>query len=234
MPAKSDFERITTGIPGLDKLIEGGFVKGSTVLISGGTGTGKTIFSLQFLLEGLKNGENCMFISLEQKPREVVDDVMRFGWALDEYVRKKKLFIEAYDPFQITDITSPLLDKIKERNITRIAIDSTSVFGLYFKDPFEVRKQLFKLVTGLKDSGVTSLLTAELPEEEKQLSRFGVEEFIVDGVIILYYTGIGGEESNSLEVRKMRRTKHNKGFFPLEFTDVGLVVKKEAISVLMK
>ena len=105
-----DFERIPSGIPGLDKLIEGGFVKGSTVLISGSAGTGKTIFCSQFIMEGLRNGETCMFITLEEKPEDVINDVKRFGWDFKKYISEKKLLLDFQDPFQITDITSPLND----------------------------------------------------------------------------------------------------------------------------
>lgn len=224
MPAKSDFDRVTSGIPGFDKLVEGGFVKGSTNLISGGAGTGKTIFCLQYLLEGLKKGESCMYISLEQKAPDVIEDVARFGWDLQNYVSKKKLYVEFHDPFQITDITSPILERIKEKKVSRVVIDSTSVFGLYFKDPFEVRKQLFKLLNGLKEIGVTSLLTAELPEDDKKLSRFGVEEFIVDGVIILQFLGLGGKASFNMQVRKMRRTDHKKESYPYNITKNGIKI----------
>lgn len=222
----SDFERIPSGIPGLDKLMEGGFIKGSTVLISGAAGTGKTIFCAQFLMEGLKHGETCMFITLEERPDDIINDVKRFGWDMQKYVDDKKLYLEFQDPFQITDITSPLLDKIQQHKINRVAIDSTAVFELYYKEPAEIRKQLFKLLTGLKGIGVTSLLTSELPEEYKTLGKFGVEEFVVDGVIVLHYLGIGESAYSSLQIRKMRRTKHEKDVYPMEITDDGIVVKK--------
>lgn len=225
MPAKSkDFERVPSGVPGFDKLVEGGFVKGSTTLVSGGTGTGKTILCLQFIYEGLKRGENCMFITLEEKPDDLLDDVRRFGWDLEDYVKKKKLIVEYRDPFQVSDITSPIIDKIKEHKISRVVIDSTSVMGLYFKDAFEVRKQLFKLLSGLKESGVTSLVTAELVGDEAKLSRFGVEEFITDGVIILQLLQLGGKASFNIRVRKMRRTEHKKENYSFEITKNGIKI----------
>jgi KaiC/GvpD/RAD55 family RecA-like ATPase len=229
MPKKTksdDFERVTTGIPGLDNLIEGGFVKGSTNLISGPAGTGKTIFCSQFMMEGLKNGETCMFITLEEKPQDIIDDVKRFGWDFRKYIDDKKLYLEFQDPFQITDITSPLLDKIQQHKVNRVAIDSTAVFELYYREPAEIRKQLFKLLTGLKSIGVTSIITSELPEETKTLGKFGVEEFVVDGVILLHYLGIGESSYGSLQVRKMRRTNHDKDVFSMEIGENGISVKK--------
>ena len=95
MPKKetksSDLERIPSGIPGLDELIEGGFLKGSTNLVSGAAGTGKTIFCSQFIWEGLQRGESCMFITLEERPEDIMGDVKRFGWDFDKYIEEKKL-----------------------------------------------------------------------------------------------------------------------------------------------
>ncbi len=226
-------DRVKTGVPGLDGLIEGGFVKGSSVLITGSTGTGKTIFCCQFLWEGLQNGEKCMYITFEELPEEIKADAKVFGWNLEEYEEKNKLIITFKDPFQATDITTRLENEIRQAGISRVVIDSTSLLGLYFKDPHEIRRELYKLINALKASGATSLLTAEAPENNG-ISRFGVEEFVVDGVVCLHYTGIGGQEGSHLQIRKMRRTKINKEFYPLLFTDKGLKLGKEGMSVLMK
>ncbi|MFZ3077940.1 MAG: ATPase domain-containing protein [Candidatus Aenigmatarchaeota archaeon] len=219
-------DRIPTGISGLDKMIQGGLVKGTATLVSGGTGTGKTIFCCQFIWEGLMRGENCLFITFEESPEDIITDVRNFGWDFEDYIKKKKLFLEYHDPFQVTNITSLLVEKIKQNNISRVAIDSTSILGLYFKDPSEVRKQLYKLLMALKGSGVTTILTAEIPEDSKKLSRYGVEEFVADGVIVLHYVGIGENTFNSIQVRKMRKTNHDKNIYSFDFTDRGLVVRK--------
>jgi len=229
MPRKfksDDFKRIPSGIPGLDKLTEGGIIQGSTILVSGAAGTGKTIFCAQFLLEGLKRGETCMFITLEEKPEDIIGDVKRFGWDFQKYVSNGKLILDYKDPFQITDITSPLLDKIQQHKVERVAVDSTAVFELYYKEPAEIRKQLFKLLTGLKGTGATSVLTSELAEESKTLAKFGVEEFIVDAVILLHYLGIGEKNYGSIQIRKMRRTDHEKDVFPMQISNKGIIVKK--------
>ncbi len=219
-------DRVTSGINGLDKLIGGGFVKGSSTLISGGPGTGKTIFCAQYIWEGLQKGDTCMFITLEEKPEDIIADVAAFGWDLGQYAKKGKLFLEYRDPFEVTDIVAPLIDKIKRYNIKRVVIDSTSTLGLYFNNPFEVRKQLFKLLMALKETGATAVLTAEIADESGKLSRFGVEEFITDGVIMLHYLGIGESVYNSLQVRKMRQTAHAKDVFPMEISNKGITIKK--------
>lgn len=218
--------RIPTGIPGLDKMIQGGLIKSTATLVSGGAGTGKTIFCCQFIWEGLMRGETCLFISFEEPPEDIIADVKNFGWDFENYIKKKKLFLEYHDPFQVTNITSLLVERIKQHRIERVAIDSTSILGLYFRDPSEVRKQLYKLLMALKGAGVTTIITAEIPEDSKKLSRYGVEEFVADGVIVLNYVGIGENTFNSIQVRKMRRTGHDKNIYSLDFTDRGLVVKR--------
>jgi circadian clock protein KaiC len=224
-PSK-EIERIPSGIPGLDKLMEGGFVEGSTILVSGAAGTGKTIFCTQFLLEGLKRGEICMFITLEESTEDIIGDVKRFGWDLQKYVDDKKLFLEAQDPFQMTDIVGPLIDEIKEKRVQRVAIDSTALLEMYYKDASDIRKQLFRLLSSLKSIDVTSVITSELPEQATTLGKFGVEEFVVDAVIVLNYLGIGEKNYGSLQIRKMRRTNHEKDVYPMGITDKGIVVQK--------
>jgi len=218
-------ERIPSGIPGLDKLMEGGFVKGSTILVSGSAGTGKTIFCVQFLLEGLRKGEICMFITLEESPEDIIGDVKRFGWDLEKYINEKKLFLSYKDPFQMTDIVSPLLDEIKQNKVQRVVIDSTALLELYYKESSDIRKELFKLLAGLKSSGTTSMITSELPEEYKTLGKFGVEEFIVDEVIVLHFLGLGEKTYFSLQIRKMRRTDHGKDTYPMQISNRGIEVK---------
>jgi circadian clock protein KaiC len=177
-------------------------------------------------MEGLKRGETCLFITLEEKPQDIIDDVKRFGWDFKKYIDEKKLIVEYQDPFQITDITSPMLDKIQQHKVQRVVVDSTAVFELYYKEPAEIRKQLFKLLTGLKETGVTSIITSELPEETNMLAKFGVEEFIVDGVIILHFLGLGEKTYYSIQVRKMRRTDHQKDVHTMEISDKGIEVKE--------
>ncbi len=217
-------ERVPTGIPGLDELIQGGYVKGSTVLVTGSAGAGKTIFCSQFIWRGLQSGENCLFITFEEVPEDIIEDVRIFGWDFEKYINEKKLILEYSDPFSLTDIITPLVEKIKSNSVSRVVIDSTSLFGLYFKNPADVRKQLYKLVMALKKSGATSLLTAEIPEESHKLSRFGVEEFVVDGVIVLHYIGIGEGTYRSLQIRKMRRTKHSHEIHPMRITERGIEI----------
>lgn len=217
-------ERVSTGIAKLDKMVEGGLVRGSSTLVAGGTGTGKTILCVQFLYEGLKKGENCMFITLEERPEDIIGDAKSFGWDLESYMKKGKLILESKDPFQVTDIVTPLIEDIRAKKIQRVVVDSTSNMGLYFKDEFEVRKQLFKLLTAIKRTGATSMLTAEIIDNDTRISRFGVEEFTTDGVFVLKSVSLGKEATRTLEVKKMRRTDIVGGTHTFEFGKDGIKV----------
>lgn len=215
--------RVSTGIPGLDKMMQGGFLTGSCVLVTGGAGTGKTTFMLQFIWEGLKRGENCIYITLEESLDDLRADAMQFGWDFLKYEKTGQLRLEMYDPFELTDVNLRLKDLITTNNYRRVAIDSTSLFGMYIKDDYKIRKGLFSLVSAIKSSVCTAVLSSEITEDSKLLSRYGVEEFVVDGVIILRYLAMGSTVNRTLEVRKMRRTNTSEGIKSIDISSNGIV-----------
>lgn len=222
-----EIERVSSGIKGLDKLIDGGFVKGASILITGIAGTGKSTFLLQYCWEGLEKGENCLYITLEEGPDDLKRDALQFGWDLAKYEKSGKFRIEFFDPFELADMQSRLQDLVTVNNFSRIAIDSSSLIGMYEKDEYKARKKLFKLVEALKKVKATTLLSAEIPDEGKAMSRFGFEEFVADGVIVLYYLGVGEGSFRNISVKKMRLTNHKHGIFPMEITPKGIVIKAQ-------
>jgi KaiC/GvpD/RAD55 family RecA-like ATPase len=232
---KNDFERVPTGIPGLDELIEGGFIKGSTILITGGTGTGKTTFCAQYLLEGLKRGEPCVYISLEEDPEDIKNDVKRFGFDLEKYEKQGLLKIIYQNPFEVSDLPATIISQINSMNAKRVVIDPISLVGMYMKDSIKFRKNLYDLLQRIKKTGVTTLLTSEILDNEigigeksGSLSRDGVSEFIADGVIVLNLFGIGQGISRSIIIRKMRRTNHGTDVYPMVITNKGIAIKRES------
>jgi KaiC/GvpD/RAD55 family RecA-like ATPase len=219
-------DRIPSGIPGLDNLIGGGLVKKSMTLLTGVTGAGKTIFCSQFLWEGLQKGEPCIYLSLGEDPDQIKADALQFGWDFDKYEKKGIFRIIFYEPVEMTDFSSTLLEEIKQINAKRIVIDPVSIFGLYVKDAAAVRKKLYRIISSIKSTNCTSIMTSEVLEDSKALSRFGVEEFVSDAVIVLNYFGLGEMSARSLIVRKMRRTDHGKDVYPFDITKKGIIVKK--------
>jgi len=220
-------KRARSGIPGLDGLMEGGFVQGSVNMITGSTGTGKTIFGTQFIWHGLQKGETGVYITLEEDPIDIKDDVSNFGWDFGKYEKKGICKIIYHDPAQVNNLPSVMMEEIAKLKANRLVVDSSSVLGLNIEKPSQIRRRLFALVSALKThNGCTAVVLSEVPEDSKALSRWGVEEFAVDSVIVLNYLGIGEDYNRSLMIRKMRRTNHGKDIYPFEITKNGIVVRK--------
>ena len=223
-------KRIKTGIPGFDKIIEGGLIENSVNLISGGTGTGKTIFCLQFLHSGAKDlKEKGIYISFEESENDLKADAAELGLNFDKLSNEVK-FIHI-PPYKISDFLSVLKDEIMVFEAKRVVIDPLSAIAMPMEDDFERRKQIYKVKETLKSLNCTSMLTSEITSEGSQgsefmgnLSRFEIEEFLCDSVTVLYYSGIGGEADRAIRVIKMRKTNHARGPIPMEMGQGGMKV----------
>jgi len=237
---KNDFERVPTGIPGLDELIQGGCVKGSTVLVTGTTGTGKTTFCAQYLLEGLKRGEPCIYITLEEKPYNLKENLKSVGFDLEKYEKQGLLKIIYQSPSEVSAATSSIARVINSFSPKRLVIDPISILTLHLKDPIAIRNYLIQMIDEIKKIGTTTLMVSEILESDideegrGKLSRDGIVEFVVDGVIVLHYLNIGRESFGNIQIRKMRRTKHAHGWFPYNITESGISVMKEETSALLR
>lgn len=219
-------DRIPTGVPGLDELIEGGFVNSSVVLVSGGAGTGKTLLCSQYLWEGLQNGENALFVTLEEEPEEIKKDAKEFGWDFDKYEEKNQFRIIYLNPFKDSGgFTDRIRSEIDHIDADRVVIDSTSVMGMYDDNSGRIRERLYTLVRMLRRKGVTSIVTSEIPRNEgDRVSRYGVEEFVSDAVIILHYMGIGAGIYRNIEIPKIRKTNQKKGTYPMMIDENGVQI----------
>ncbi|MFW6311473.1 MAG: RAD55 family ATPase [Nanoarchaeota archaeon] len=229
--------RLATYIPNFDKIVQGGFLRGSVNLLSGGPGTGKSIFCMQYLYNGIiKQRQRGLFISFEEDIEELKADARSFGWDFDTLEKKGYIkFIYIY-PYEITNLQSKLVTEITKINAERIVIDSTSTFGMALEGEYEVRKELYALAAHLKKFDSATLLTSEIVGETNLrhptsggLSRFGVEEFIADSVVTLHYLDINQAESRGLRVVKMRRTAHNNKLYPLSITKNGISLKNKPL-----
>jgi len=233
--------RIQTGIDGFDKLIEGGIPEGRSILISGGTGTGKTIFAIQFLINGAKQEEPGIYLTLDERPDLIREDMLRFGWNIRELEDKGKIQIidgtiakvgipsdEEFSlpatGFDLDKLLLEIMKAIKKIGAKRVVIDSVPALGLNFENEHEVRRAVLKTVYLLARAGVTTILTTEIDPESKALSKYGVEEFVSDGVIVLHYMGIGTQSNRTLHIRKMRATKHSEDLHPIEINETGIKV----------
>ena len=226
-------DRVKTGIPGLDPLIGGGFVRGSVNMVSGGAGAGKTIFGLQYLWNGLTRfNEPGIYVSTEERPEDLRKDALMFGWDFGKYEKAGAFAFLYHPPYQGKAFSSSLKQAIQEIGAKRIVVDSTSVFGVALDDPYESRKLNFELSQLLKSFGVTGVSISEVSGEGPidvssgavTLSRDGVEEFVADSVILLNYGGLGGASDRMMRIIKMRRTDHKKGLFPFNIRKSGIII----------
>jgi len=128
--------------------------------------------------------------------------------------------------FDLDKLLLELMRAIKKIKAKRVVIDSIPALGLNFENEHEVRKAVLKIVYLLSRAGVTTMFTTETNEDSKQLGKYGVEEFVADGVIVLHYMGIGTQSNRTLHIRKMRATKHSEDLHPLQITDSGIKVHK--------
>ena len=216
--------RVPSGIPGLDKLIEGGFEEGTVSLVSGKTGTCKSIFSTQFIYNGImKSRQKGLYMTTEETANSVRRQALKFGWDLQTLEKKGWLTILEFEPFEVETLSTKMIEAVHRGDAQRIVIDSVSMLELYIHNIFEIRKGLFKTVQKIRDLNKIGLLTAEIQEDSTNLSRFGVVEFMVDAVILLQYMGLA-KHKRSLSVRKMRMTDHSSNIHPFEIGKDGITV----------
>lgn len=225
-------ERVKTEISILDKLIGGGLIPGSVMLITGRAGTGKTIFCSQFLYNGAKAGEPGLFITTEETPDKIRGDISSFGMDVSKMGDKFKII--EIGPLRLAEIESIIKNAKKKYKINRCVIDSLSVFALYFEKPFMARKRLYSIFKLLTDLEITTVVTAEIPEDSEKLSRLGLAEFMADGVIVLQYLPLGREFKRALQVRKMRMSDHSKNIHPFKIASKGIEIFSPKMPKRMK
>ena len=236
-------ERIKTGIPGMDEILYGGIPKRNVVLLSGGPGTGKSIFSYQYLWNGLRMGEPGVFVALEEHPVQVRINMAQFGWDVRPYERQGMFAIvdaftggigeaakkERYvvpDPEDVGMLIDVLKQAIRDVGAVRAAIDSVST--LYLAKPVLARRTVMLLKRVLSGLGVTSILVSQVSVTERGFGGPGVEH-AADGIIRLDLDEINGELVRSLIVWKMRGTRHSMKRHLFEITDKGIVVYPDKI-----
>lgn len=233
---------IKTGIPGFDELIENGIPKGATVLVAGGAGSGKTIFNLQIMNYYASQGKKCFYMSFEESEDKLKKHMEDFGWKIKEFEKKGTLIIKRFSPFDITRSVDALLMKAKGEllidiepmllpkgiNPDFIVIDSLTAIASAFsgkEDSYRIYiEQLFRFFEKIN---ATTFLVTETKQIPTVFSETGVEEFLADGVIVLYAIQRGNIRENAIEVLKLRGAKHQKKIVAMKIGDNGIEVYPE-------
>lgn len=228
---KTGNKRIPTGIPGLDKLISNGFEDGSINLVVGGEGSGKTILAMQFLIEGIKMGENVLYITFEESRKEFFENMSKFGWNLEKLERDGKFTFLEYSPEKVKMMLDEgggaLESTIYNQKIKRMVIDSISSFSLLFEEEQEKRHSTLALFDIIRKWDCTTLLTLQKdPLERDEENAYSVE-YHADSLILLYFVKIKNERKRFIEVVKMRGTKHSTDTYAFEIEKKGIKVRKK-------
>ncbi len=223
-------ERTPTEVAGLDELIEGGIPKGNLVVLTGDPGSGKTIFCLQYLFQGASvHNETGVFISLEEKPEELIETAGIFGWDLDEMVKKGKIILQTVELYDFDKLRDSIEDLVTKHKAARLIIDPGVIFHLYFEKELDARKRILALGKMLKKLDVTTIITNESTTGQHE-GLYGLEEYVADGVILLYHTRVENRFVRSIGILKMRDTKISDKLRPVRITPNGIeVLPKEEL-----
>ena len=217
-------ERTKTGVPGLDDIMGGGIPRQNLIVVSGDPGSGKTIFCLEYLYFGaMTYKEPSVFISLEESEEELTRIASYFGWDLQALIAEKKLVLITVELYDFDKLRGTIEDAINSIGAKRLIIDPGVVFRLYFERELDARKRILSLGRMLKKSGCTAIITNEI-SLDKSSSLFGLEEYVADGVILLYHTKLEDRFVRSIGVLKMRGTKISEKLHPVTITSEGLKV----------
>ncbi|HWQ96276.1 MAG TPA: ATPase domain-containing protein [Candidatus Methylomirabilis sp.] len=211
-------KRVNMGIPGFDELIEGGTPDGFVVVVTGPPGTGKTTFSLQYLMEGLRNNERCIFFSFEEKVEHIIKQSMRFGWDIGNYIDKGYLEIFGFTMLSSEEIIE-IIDIYKPK---RIVFDSLNTF--FDIQQFRRSSQWRSILKEIRDKKITCLAITEKRHgfEVKEYDEF---DFMGDGVIFFdkkQRHELDPYPTYYIQIQKMRITKINEMPHPFIFTECGL------------
>jgi len=230
---ESEIPRIDLGIEGLDNMIQGGVPQRHLVVSIGSAGTGKTTFGLQFLNHGLKNGENAVFITLEQSREAIIATANERGWNFEEFEEKGMLAVVDLDPVEMANsldnIQAELPELIKDFGADRLVLDSVSLLEMMYDDQAQRRTEVFDFTRALKKAGVTTFLTSEASESNPYASRHGIIEYLTDAVFVLQYVrGETQETRLAVEIQKIRNANHSREKKPYEMTDEGISVYQQA------
>jgi circadian clock protein KaiC len=234
-----EIKRISTGITGLDGLLQGGFLQNRSYLIMGDTGTGKTIACIQFLLTGLQVGEKAVYVTVDERPAEILQSAASLGWDLQSYIQDKRLVILDASPYfggragssaekgiDLPKIVSDLATYAKRMEANRLAIDPVTPLVLSADSPSRIQDHARLLVHLIQSQlTTTNLFSSHLSTRSDHDVTGGIEEFLASGVIILRLEPTNGHFIRTLRIKKMRGIPVEPAEYPFRLvTGKGFVL----------
>jgi len=228
-----EFEKIPSGIKGLDDITRGGLPKGRPSLVSGGPGCGKTLFAMEFIARGITEyGDPGVFIAFEEKIDDLKKNFKSMGFDLDDLVRRKKLVldhitvdrseIEETGEYDLEGLFIRLGSMIDEVGAKRVAIDTLEALFSGFANEAILRSELRRLFLWLKDRGVTAVVTGE--RGDRSITKYGLEEYVADCVITLDHRVTNQIATRRLRIVKYRGSIHGTDEYPFLISADGISV----------
>ena len=220
-------DRLPTGVDGLDKLMCGGPFAGSTTLVVGATGSGKTTLALQFALEGVKRGEQVMFINFQESPAQIRRAIANLGHdpaALTE--RGLELIYASPVELQIDSIVATIFDVIRAANVRRLVIDAVGDLATAADDERRLHDYLYSLIQHFATRGVTTMLTLEVGEVLTRDQMSAKERFSYMSDNLMYLSlGLDRIDHRQLRIVKMRGSEHDRGIHEFDIDATGAHVR---------
>ncbi len=239
-PPPPQIERLETGITGLDRTLGGGLPKGRSVLVTGATGTGKSVLLSEFIYRGITAyGQPGVFVACEEPPEAIRLNVASFGWdyaaleaggteqlaLLDAAPFKGELqMVESGEHYSLVPLVETIAKTVERTKAERVALDGLPSLFDRFRSERAVRQMFLMLVQRLGDLGVTTLLSSPTTGNLSTLSEHGVEEFVADGIIELQQVPGELRSLRKLSIRKMRGLQYQSGTVEFVISDRGLEV----------
>ena len=239
-PAKQSKQQVKilskspTGIPGMDEITGGGLPKGRPSLVAGGAGCGKTLFAIEFLVNGaMLYDEPGVFVAFEENAEELAQNVASLGFDLKQLIKQKKLVldyirierteIEEAGEYDLEGLFIRLGHAIDSIGAKRVALDTIEVLFASLPNQGVLRAELHRLFRWLKDKRVSAVVTAE--RGNGTMTRFGLEEYVADCVILLDHRVTDQVSTRRLRIVKYRGSLHGTNEYPF-------LIGKRGISVL--
>ena len=220
--------RVKTGIVELDEMLRGGFMPGDAVMLAGSAGSGKTTLGLQYLVNGVKQGEPGIYVTFEELPDQIYRDARNFGWDLRKMEEEGNFRVICTSPSLMLESGdgSLLDDVLKEVQPRRLVIDSLSHLEMFVKKD-DMRMEAYRIVSYLKTRGISSILLWESPQisgGSYSVTDVGLS-FLVDCIVALKPVEIESAMRKALVILKMRGSDHDKRLREFEITPTGVKIE---------
>ena len=225
--------RVSTGVPGFDRLVEGGLLKNRLYVLSGPPGSGKTTFSAHFINQGVNEGEKCLYVSMHETRNELISDMSGFNFGFERAMESKRVgFLNVFDSdsrdlliprehgdyrSNVQNMTNRVVNFIRKHGIDRLVFDSTMLLRYFYSDD---SRTFIQFISSLKQADATTLLVSEMTDP----AAYSDEHYLAHGVVFFHNFLESGSMTRGVQVIKMRGTAIDCDIRQISFSDGGLRV----------